>query len=272
MIYINRYRKDENGIAIRPPASWFKTSEAATKRAIRENGGHNADRNVYGHNHVRATLEKLFYDKCAYCESDITRMDWNVEHFRPKGRVAERLDHPGYYWLTYVWTNLYPSCTFCNQRRKDKPRWGDPKNAGASGKMDQFPLKYENTRAMSHSDDVNQEDFLLIDPCIDSPEQYLSYDPIGNIIALDRALKKKSRGLSTIDVFNLRPRRLRDNRKDIIDMTVDFLKLIRELEYKGNNSAAALSKNFLQNHLLNDNCNHAGVARAVVNDPDAFGL
>ncbi len=273
MIYINRSRNDENGTPIRPSENWFKNAEAATNKAIEENGQHNADQNIYGHHQVRAALEKLFYDKCSYCETSLTRMDWNVEHFRPKGRVAERQDdHPGYYWLTYEWTNLYPSCIFCNQRRKDKPRWGDLKYADAGGKMDQFPLEDEDTRAMSHNVDVHHESILLIDPCDDDPERYLSYDPIGNIIALDSALKKKSRGRATINVFNLWPRRLRDSRRKIIDFTVDLLKGIRKLEFEGKNSAVTLFKDLLQNHLLHDRCTHAGVARAVANDPGAFGV
>ncbi len=272
MIYINRNRLDNNGNSIRPLKDWFETAIAATEIAIRENRNHDPDPDIYGDNQVRAALEELFYDKCAYCETDVSRMDWNVEHFRPKSRVAERKDHPGYYWLTYEWTNLYPACTFCNQRRKDKPRWGDLKYAGAAGKMDQFPLENEETRAMSHQADVNQELTLLVDPCNDSPEEYLSYDGLGRIIALDNALKKKSRGQATINVFNLWPRRLRSRRKKRIDRTIDLLKAIRKLESEGKDSNAVVLKDFLKKHLLDDRYEDAGVSRAVVNDPDAFGI
>ncbi len=156
MIYINRIRNDENGVPIRPPDKWFELAEAETAKAIREKKNHNANKNIYAHDLVRAALAKLFYDKCAYCYSEITATDdWDVEHFRPKGRVAERSAHPGYYWLTYNWKNLYTSCTHCNQRRKDKPRWGDLRYARAGGKMDQFPLEDETTRAMSHEENIN---------------------------------------------------------------------------------------------------------------------
>lgn len=272
MIFLRRNRNDENGNPIRPSEEWFEDARAATEGATQERHNHNADSNIYGHEHVRAALERLFYYKCAYCRSDITRMDWNVEHFRPKASVAERKNHPGYYWLTYEWSNLYPSCTFCNQRRRDKPIWGDLKYAGAAGKMDQFPLENENTRAMSHSNNVSQEIALLIDPCEDLPEKYFSYDGLGNIIALDKALKEKSRGLATIKIFNLWPRRLRKRRRDRIDMVVGLLKIIRELETVGNNSTADSLNEYLQINFLDDSCVDAGVSRAAINDPEAFGL
>lgn len=270
MIYINRNRSDENGIPIQPPDKWFEAAVAATGIAIREKEHHNADGNIYGHPHVRAALEKLFYDKCAYCESKVAAViDWDVEHFRPKGRVAERQhDHPGYYWLIYDWENLYPACTHCNQRRRDKPRWGDLSYAGASGKWDQFPLEDESERAMSHHDDLNQEGILLIDPCNDDPEQYLSYDIRGQIYALEDNL----RGRTTIDVCNLRRRRLRDRRRDVINATVDMLKLIRKTESNGNNLLAEESRTWFHNHLADDSCEYAGTARAVKNDPDAFDV
>ena len=125
---------------------------------------------------------------------------------------------------------------------------------------------------MSHNDNVSQERALLIDPCKDLPEKYLSYDGLGKIIALDKTFKKKSRGEATIKIFNLWPRRLCKRRKVRIDAVIELLKTIRELEAAGNNSTAGSLNNFLQINFLDDSCEDAGVARAVVNDPEAFGL
>lgn len=269
MIYINRNRNDENGNPIRPSEEWFETARVMTEVAIRENRNHNADRNAYAHNHVRAALEKLFYDKCAYCESKMTATDdWNVEHFRPKGRVHERQDHPGYYWLIYEWNNLYPVCTHCNQSRKDKPRWGDLRYASTGGKWDQFPLEDESSRAMSHQDDLSQERILLIDPCSDKPEPFLYYDITGDIHSSDDNLQ----GKTTIDICHLKRRRLKSRRRDIINSAVVMLKFLHKLETIGNNSAINEFKTILRDELLGDKCEHAGAARAVNNDPDAFGV
>ena len=132
-----------------------------------------------------------------------------MEHFRPKGRVQERPEHPGYYWLTYAWSNLYAACQYCNQRRRDKPTWEDPTEGPAAGKLDQFPLADESTRAMEPGGDLSAEDRLLIDPCEDGPEDYLGYDPDGGIFAIGGAPK----GGTSITVYALGRRRLAARRQ-----------------------------------------------------------
>jgi len=62
--------------------------------------------------------------------------------------VAEDSSHTGYYWLAYTWANLYPSCVFCNQRRKDQPTFDAPVLGPATGKLDQFPVADETTGLM----------------------------------------------------------------------------------------------------------------------------
>ncbi|MBI4683124.1 MAG: hypothetical protein HY757_08510 [Nitrospirae bacterium] len=268
MIHINRVREDENNVVIEPSQKWFESARAATETAIVENEDHDPDDDIYGHDEVRAALEKLFYDKCAYCESKIAAThDWNVEHFRPKGRVAKRSDHPGYYWLNYEWHNLYPVCTHCNQRRKDKPRWGDMRYADTQGKLDQFPLADEETRAMSHEDNISNESILLIDPCSDNPEDFLAYDVQGQIYAKDG----NTRGSVTIDICHLKRKRLEDARREIIIFVVKLLKLINKYKSEGNTSAVRDIKKLL-NDQLNDNCSYAGAARYVIEDPVAFGI
>ena len=66
---------------------------------------------------VTYRLRLLFHNKCAYCESDLGD-NLDVEHFRPKGGVTEEPGHSGYWWLAHDWTNLLPSCTPCNQTRR----------------------------------------------------------------------------------------------------------------------------------------------------------
>lgn len=269
MIFVGRHRVDGAGVPIRPSQSWFTLAGKATRKAILENGTHTADGKIYGSVKVRAALEKLFSDKCAYCDSKFSPgEDWNVDHFRPKGRVAERRDHPGYYWLTYDWENLYPSCTSCNQRRKDKPRWGDLRYGHTAGKLDQFPLSDENTRAMSQDDDIHAELTLLIDPCSDRPEDHLCYDIKGQIYHFDEDLM----GKTTIEVFHLKRRRLRDRRLEKIKATVALMKLVRKGQQQGNVEIANEADCVIRNHFLDDACDLAGVARAVYRDPDAFGV
>jgi len=96
---------------------WMTRAANKTTDAINDGPAHVVT-DLYRDPNVKAALEKLFNYKCAYCETPgFAGFSWSVEHFRPKGSVAEDRSHPGYYWLAYTWTNLYPSCVFCNQRR-----------------------------------------------------------------------------------------------------------------------------------------------------------
>lgn len=103
-------------------------------------------------------LRSLSYSKCWYCETRQPRSDDSVDHFRPKNRVAERKDHPGYWWLAFDWWNYRLSCTFCNSRRRNK------RTRTTGGKQDHFPLLDEAMRAYSAADDLGLENPMLLDP------------------------------------------------------------------------------------------------------------
>lgn len=267
MIYIDRNRTDSPGNLIKPNEAWFQRAKRATEKAELEMGEHKTDRTVYAHQQVRMALEKLFHEKCAYCESELKNVDWDVEHFLPKGRVAERPNHPGYYWLAYEWTNFYPACQFCNQRRRDKPRWGDLTFAGVGGKADQFPLADESTRVMSHHDQehIAQEQALLLDPCADY-NQDLRFDPMGQIDHKNGSQK----GQTTIEVCFLKRTRLRYLRKGILDQLIQLLTVIQRLENDGHDVTDL--QNYLQKHFLADSCQYAALSRYVLNHPDEFGF
>lgn len=215
-------------------------------------------------------LEALFDGKCAYCESDLLNCEWDVEHFRPKGRVAENDKHPGYYWLTYEWTNLYPACKFCNQRRRDKPMWGDLTEAVTAGKLDQFPLADENSRIFSHEqqDKMYLEQRLLLDPCEDDPELFLRFDLMGQI----HAVQENSQGKATIAICHLTRRRLRVIRKKIARELLDWLILTQNLEASGKTEAAQELRTFLCTRSQDNTRLYVSVERYVLNHPDEFGF
>lgn len=257
MIYIDRYRTDENGNEIRPDDAWFKKAEHKTKIALKEKGKHIADESVYRDTRVKAALEKLFHDKCAYCESPLNPgYDWNVEHFRPKRPIAERPKHPGYYWLVYNWENLFPSCTYCNQRRKDKPTWGDPKTLPAKGKGNSFPLILERTRAMSPKDDIDREETLMLNPTCDDPASYLGFDPTGQVFSLE----ENRYGEKTIEVFNLYRRRLTRARRKRLQELEACLQALDESGPRDNQKKMALKKEFLKIY-AKDEKDYAGMVR-----------
>lgn len=281
MIAVQRDRTDEAGAAVAPSAVWFSTAHSRRLSAEQEQGAHVVDRNVYAAPEVQRALEKLFFDKCAYCEGKpVATGDWDVEHFRPKGRVAERDGHPGYYWLAYEWTNLYLSCQHCNQKRADRARWGDTSLAAgpAAGKLDQFPLFDETTRALAHGDDVRLETPLLLDPCRDEPERHIRFSPLGDALAVDGS----RRGDVSIQVFHLRRKRLKDRRRERIERVVTALRRIEELKVfveslepvaaeVGRAHVVAAFDDFHANFLA-DSCDYAAAGRWVLRDPTSFGL
>lgn len=270
MIHIDRDRRDPSGRAVRPPESWFGLFASAEEQAVQDQGAREARADVYGHEDLRAALHELFHQKCAYCEVSIpNRMGWNVDHYRPKGRIAERpADHPGYYWLAYRWSNLYPACEDCNKRLVDTPTFNDPTTGPAAGKFDQFPLAAESTRAMSHLDDIDGERRLLLDPCSDLPEEHFRFDIEGEILCEpDDPI-----GETTIRVLNLKRKRLRDNRSRTIEEFSDLHQHYVHLKATGAVALAEGFRSILEKHYLADSAQHAAVARLIDRDPIAFGL
>lgn len=67
----------------------------------------------YKHEENKATLMNASSEKCMYCESKITHIDYgDVEHIKPKSQFPE---------LKLEWDNLGYACTRCNREyKKDK--------------------------------------------------------------------------------------------------------------------------------------------------------
>lgn len=223
---------------------------------------------------MRRTLEELFHRKCAYCENHLAETGWNVEHFRPKKRVAESKTHPGYYWLTYEWKNLYPSCVPCNQRRKDKPTWDDPTTGQAAGKLDQFPLIDETKHAMTPADDLTLEQPLLLNPCLDNPATEFRFNPKDHIIIARQSKRLKE----TVRICHLQRRRIPVEREKVILCAIAYGLTISSLTQKILAGATDLQilldelHHLRQMNLLNDECVFSAAAQDVVNDPTRFGV
>lgn len=267
MIFIDRNRLDAAGQPIRPEADWFELAKRHTEEARREGDSHQVAGHVYRHRSVLLALEELFHRKCAYCETPLPEVSWDVEHFRPKGAVAECPEHPGYYWLAYEWSNLYPSCEACNRRRRDLPTWTDREEGETAGKLTQFPLEDEAGRAFSPDADLGRERPSLLDPCADQPEEYLLYTPHGEV----EPASGDSRAAATIDILHLRRRRLRDRRKQHLDLVVVLIKAWLQLRKWDPQKAAAL-KAEMDEKVFADSAPFAGAARYAFRDLDAFGV
>lgn len=164
---------------------------------------------IYAHTDVKDALIKLFKNKCAYCESTFLHVySGDVEHFRPKGEIEEATPSkkPGYYWLAADWDNLLLSCRNCNQKLKHIVHGAHSKKT--MGKMNQFPLSNSVRHARDHNDSngmkMDEESRLLLNPCIDNPEDHLEYGKEGVIRAKkDENNTLSAQGEKSIEVYVL---------------------------------------------------------------------
>ncbi len=200
---------------------------------------------AYSDEAVKYALDKLFFGKCAYCESRYANQaPVDVEHYRPKGRIAGNLDHPGYWWLAMVWENLLPSCIDCNRRRwQDLPKFPQslaqllaaPEMQGVKaslGKQDLFPIAGA-ARATADLPAIDEQPDL-INPCVDDPEEHLAFhidrgDPLGLVLPTIKDNVPSRRGLTSIHVYGLNRLGLVQERTRVL-RKLDFLsRLIDEI-------------------------------------------
>ena len=203
MIHIDRKR-------VTPPASlkhprvghalailkdYFDSNSAANRQRVPR-----FDRSIWAAADVKEALLELFHQKCAYCESDLdVAASFDVELFRPKWQALNRTGETNfdrYWWLAYEWSNLYPACQMCNRAKGTRfPIDGPAAPPGATPGSPAF----------------EQELALLIDPCVDRPEQHLAFTEDGAVGSLT------TRGTVTIQVLNLNRAALVKARQQVIE-------------------------------------------------------
>ena len=203
-------------------AEWVKEGRSlAEKDDIEAWQKHKPGVNENLYKEMRDWYMEQFNFKCAYCEMPLqVGQVGDVEHYRPKGRIQgddgkslkmkdKDVPRPGYYWLAYEWTNLMPSCSYCNR----------PSHAiGATesfGKRDLFPLADEAKRASKPGDEQKEEP-LLLNPYVDKPDDHLVFDEIGSVAPRhdkNAPDKVSAKGRNSIAIFGLERPRLVDERK-----------------------------------------------------------
>lgn len=180
---------------------------------------------AYSDDGVKYALDKLFFGKCAYCESRYAHQaPVDVEHFRPKGQIAGEV-HPGYWWLAMKWDNLLPSCIDCNRRRwhalpefptglEELLRAPEMDGTMAKlGKEDLFPIAGVRAIAPSATPQAESkaqqaEEALLLNPCIDDPDEHLVFHvdgdpPLGIVLPKPGEVAPSRKGLASIHVYGL---------------------------------------------------------------------
>lgn len=201
---------------------------------------------------VKAKLEAMFHGKCAYCETRYSvTQPMDVEHHRPKGRVAEDPAHPGYWWLAMCWENLLPSCIDCNRQRAqlivateqslEALAASSRPLPAFTGKKDSFPIGADGMRAQAEAVTFDDEHALLLDPCRDQPSDFISFSfepgmpqgvalPIGDEHQRTRgAVSIQIYGLNRLQLIQERTRTLR-HLEFLEDLVVALSQSIEELE------------------------------------------
>ena len=123
---------------------------------------------------VRRSFWRIGGKKCWYSEEQLSFKECELEHYRPKGRVAKD-SHPGYWWLAFNWRNYRIASKIVNQRAEDD------RNRDVQGKGTYFPLiggerssEYNPSREDKLS--LGNEEPLLLDPINAEDVAMLSYD------------------------------------------------------------------------------------------------
>jgi hypothetical protein len=154
---------------------------------------------------IKEVFIALQNNKCAYCEKDMAGAEYgsgeyDLEHFRPKGRVqvwsgsdgivTGPASANGYYWLAYDLANYAVACKSCNSGLK----------------LDRFPISGHRISSVMSITNLNQaEKPLLIFPIgqgDDDPRALIGFDgPSPQAKSEDP--HKKNRARVTIEFFQL---------------------------------------------------------------------
>jgi len=154
-------------------ANWKNAIRSASTEAARKTA-----QDKYKHEDIKEALVDMFHGKCAYCESDITHIDYgHIEHYKPKGT-------PDYFELAVEWNNLFLACGRCN----------GPENKGTK-----FPLA--------------DEDGPIVNPVEEEPSKHLCFD-FDPQLKLANVLGISKRGETTRIILGLnRPQLLKHRSK-----------------------------------------------------------
>ena len=202
---------------------------------------------------MREPLNALFGGKCAYCE---TPLPSGIDLFRPRAeavgliprsavrakaaprnwlaRANRESDRDGYWWLAYEWENAYPVCAECNRN-----------------KASNFPVIGSRAEPGTRGEALRSELALLLDPCVDHPEEYLVFDEEGHVASRRQPSRARSRffnvdrGAVTIDVLGLNRPALVEARRRVARQMIAAAR-----QSIGQNPSPATLRNFIES--MND--------------------
>lgn len=182
----------------------IKDEEHSSKSAY--NDGNTDDKDS-----LKWTLKQIYYEKCAFCESDIKHEIGDIEHFRPKNKNKNKIkkcdNSYSYYWLAFSWDNLIPSCSRCNGKKSNC--------FDIDGERVTYDIQDNLKDLHNKTKDYNKiEKPKILHPEHDKFEEKIEFRKEGRIYSTDKQVQY------TVRICGLNRSDLRKSRQDIID---DFI-------------------------------------------------
>lgn len=236
-LYFEEQAKLRQAAALQPAQPPLNGKGTKGKKA--KDGKDNAGFEFKVYKEAKPVLQKLFNNKCGYCEIDYGGAPSDVEHFRPKAEI--HYEHAGgigkypegYYWLGADWNNLIYSCQHCNrsETHDHQARPGAGIDRRVSGKGNFFPLSDESKRLKPCDPVDGEEPFrLLLDPCRDEPRLHLRFHANGFVTAQLDGDRPSLKGRASIRHYGLSRVNLIDRRRRIANkLLFDISKLNEDL-------------------------------------------
>jgi hypothetical protein len=193
--------------------NWRSRAARRTAKFIQQNG-YEEKTSIWSE--IKPIFMYLQNNRCAYCdrhiaEGDYSSGEFDLEHFRPKGRIEPyptpddgitysfptgNSQATGYYWLAYNLENYAVACITCNRALK----------------ADRFPIAGTRGTEASNVTELNQIELpLLLFPLRDDPEEYITFLGVAPQTVFNQGFQYQ-RAKVTIELFRLADA---DGRKDL---------------------------------------------------------
>lgn len=246
---LQRLRREAVAIEEYDFSEWRHRAAVATAAAIagHQQGEVEFDSSIWSC--IKTYLFTLFNGKCAYCETCVgVSCPGDVEHYRPKRKVEEAGDHPGYYWLAYDISNLFPCCEHCNCYR---------------GKRNHFPIEGVRCSGPDSDTSLDLEKPLLLNPYVDRDiEDHIQFwtPKLGgeDKLLAGTIRGKTTKGMCSVKVYNLDREHLIDDRAKAQN---DALAALRLALAQGDVKFLKRLETFCKGR-----CEYSAAVKAYVND------
>ena len=175
---------------------------------------------------VRDFLSGMSHGKCWYSEAREAVSRYQVDHFRPHGRVKQAAKNycEGYSWLAFDIENFRLAGMLCNTVNREH-------SEASVGKGDWFPLADPSARACFHNRDTGKETPILLDPADPDDPYKLWFNEDGNVTPDDELPPEQKAAIEeAIGYLGLRQSRLNGKRKSVLRRALRAVHRYKEVE------------------------------------------